>query len=378
MSGPIVIAAGGTGGHLFPARALADALAAANRPSVLLTDVRGAAWAGDFAGAGVHVVRAATPSGRGAFGALLAGGEIAVGAFQARRLLRRLRPPVVVGFGGYPSLPAVLAARGAGARVVLHEQNAVLGRVNRLLQTRARALALSFERTSGVVEAPDRRLIVTGNPVRVDFARIGAAGYRPPASDDVVNLLVFGGSQGASRFAELVPAAIGRLDPENRARIEVVQQSRPEDEAALRRSYETLGVRAEVRAFLDDMGARFNRAHLVIARAGAGTVAELSVAGRPAILVPYPHATDDHQSLNAGAMAEAGGAVVYRDAEITAQELAARLQSLVRRPDVLARMAARGREIGRADAADALARLVLDLAPANGNHAAPHTGRAAA
>ena len=366
MSRPIVIAAGGTGGHLFPARALAGVLARAGRATALVTDVRGATWAADFAEAGtsVHVIRAASPTGRGPFGALLAGVQIAIGALQARRLLRRLRAPVVVGFGGYPSLPTALAARGAGAAVVLHEQNAVLGRVNRLLQGRARALALSFEKTLGVVDVATRRLIVTGNPVRAEFAEIGEAGYRPPEPDGSLELLVFGGSQGARRFAEVVPEALARLDDETRGRLNLVQQARTEDEEPLRARYRELGIRAEVRGFFDDMGARIAAAHLVVARAGAGTLAELTVAGRPAILVPYPHATDDHQSYNAAAMAEAGGAVVYNDGEISAEELAARIESLGRRPDVLARMAERSRSLGRDEAADTLASVVRDLAPA--------------
>ena len=378
MTGPIVIAAGGTGGHLFPARALAGELARAGRATALFTDARGAAWARDFAGAEVHVVRAATPSGRGPFGALRAGGEIAVGAFQARRLLRRVRAPVVVGFGGYPSLPTVLAARGAGARVVLHEQNAVLGRVNRLLQSRATALALSFEATEGVIESGGRRLLVTGNPVREAIAAIRDAGYQPPEPDRTIRLLVFGGSQGARRFGEIVPRAIERLDPAVRGRLEVVQQSRGEDEEAVRADYERLGVPAIVRPFLDDMAMRLAEAHLVIGRAGATTCAELTLAGRPAILIPYPHHGDDQQARNAASLADAGAAVFYREAEFTAEELAARLESLFRRPEVLARMASRSHDAGRAHAAEALARLVLSIAPANGNRTPSDQRRAAA
>lgn len=367
MSAAVVIAAGGTGGHLFPARAVAAELARRGRRVVLATDERAAAYLADDRTLERHVIRSATPSGRGPLGKLAAGASIATGALQARRLLRRLRARVVVGFGGYPSLPTLLAAPGMGARVILHEQNAVLGRVNRIMIRKADVLALSFADTALIQAGPALRVVTTGNPVRAEVAAARARLYAPPAPDGPFRLLVFGGSQGARLFAELVPAAVRRLPEALRRRLEVVQQARPEDGEGVVRAYRELEVAAEVRGFFDDLPRRIAAAHLVLARAGAGTVAELATVGRPALLVPYAHAMDDHQAANARALAADGGAAVLAEDKVSADELAARLESLARRPDVLARMAARARALGRPDAAAALADLIEPLA--NGDHA---------
>ena len=379
MSTPFVVAAGGTGGHLFPARALAGELARRGHCVALATDVRAAAYAAEDLGVDRHIVRSATPSGRGTFGALAAGAVIATGTLQARRLLRRLGARVVVGFGGYPSLPTLLAASHAGAHVVLHEQNAVLGRVNRLMLRRAQVLALSFDETSGYAPRPGLDVAVTGNPVRPAVLAEREAPYRPPEADAALRLLVFGGSQGARLFGQVVPAALARLPETLRGRIAVVQQARPEDESEVARAYGELGVAAEVRTFFDDLPRRIGAAHLVIARSGAGSVSELAAIGRPALLVPYAHAMDDHQVANARALTTGGGGVLLVEERFTPEELAARIDSLARRPDVLARMAERARAVGRPDAVTALADLVEPLANGGfGGHGGEDEARRAA
>jgi UDP-N-acetylglucosamine--N-acetylmuramyl-(pentapeptide) pyrophosphoryl-undecaprenol N-acetylglucosamine transferase len=367
LSAPFVVAAGGTGGHLFPARALAGELARRGHGVALAADARAAAYAAEDIGVPCHIVRSATPSGRGAFGTLAAGATIASGTLQARRLLRRLGARVVIGFGGYPSLPTLLAARGVGARVVLHEQNAVLGRVNRLMLRRAEVLALSFEETSGFAPRPGLSVVTTGNPVRPEVLAERDRPFAPPQDDAPLRLLVFGGSQGARLFGQVVPAALGRLAETLRRRLRVVQQVRPEDESRVAGVYRELGIEAEVRTFYDELPQRIARAHLVIARAGAGSVSELAVIGRPALLVPYAHAMDDHQVANARALTTGGGAVLLVEERFTPDELAARIDSLARRPDVLERMAARARAVGRPEAVSALADLVEPLA--NGGRA---------
>ena len=312
-------------------------------------------------------MRSATPSGRGALGTLAAGATIASGALQARRLLRRLEARVVIGFGGYPSLPTLLAAPGMGTRIVLHEQNAVLGRVNRMMLRKAHVLALSFAETAGVTARPDLAVVTTGNPVRPAVLAERANAYRAPDADGPLNLLVFGGSQGARLFGRVLPAALRRLDEGLRHRLSVVQQARPEDEGQVAAAYRELGIEAEVRTFFDDLPRRIAQAHLVIARAGAGSVSELAAIGRPSLLVPYAHAMDDHQMANARALTTGGGAALLVEERFTPEELSARIESLALRPDVLARMAERARGVGRPDAVAALADLVEPLV--NGNDA---------
>lgn len=367
MSGTIVIATGGTGGHLFPARALATELLSRGRRVALVTDSRAEAFTAGPGAFDHHIVRSATPSGRSALGKLAAGASIASGALQARRLLRRLDAGVAVGFGGYPSLPTLLAAPGMGARVALHEQNAVLGRVNRLMLRKADLLALSFEDTELVRPSSGLRIVTTGNPVRAEILAERDKAYALPRGDEALRLLVFGGSQGARLFAAVVPAAVRRLPEALRRRLRVVQQARPEDGDAVVHEYRAMAVAAEVRSFFDELPRLLGSAHLVVSRAGAGTVAEVAAVGRPALLVPYRHAMDDHQTANARALATGGGAAVLSEDKFNAEELAARLQSLLQRPDVLARMAERARGIGRPDAAHRLADLVEALA--NGGRA---------
>lgn len=357
-----VLAAGGTGGHLFPAEAVARILVESGGAVHLLTDSRADAFTDRLPGVAIDRVRAGRLGG-GPFNAAYGLAEIAVGVVQARRLLRQLKPAAVVGFGGYPSVPTMLAAAQLGLPTLIHEQNAVFGRANRLLAPRARRIATGFAETAGLRSADRTRSIHTGNPVRPAIRAIGAKPYVPPAADGPIELLVVGGSQGARFFGEIVPAALAGLPAELRARLSIAQQARPEDNVAVGGALLALGIPAEVRVFFDDMPARFERAHLVICRSGASTIAELAAAGRPALLVPYPYAMDDHQSANAAAFATAKAGWATPQSELTAAALADRLARLLVDPAQLGAAAVAARRFARDDAAEHLAGLVQSLAP---------------
>ena len=358
----VVLAAGGTGGHMFPAEALAGELTARGCRVALVTDRRGRGFADRLPAVETHRISAGGLAGSGLLRRARSALELAVGLFQARGLINRLAPQVAIGFGGYASVPTMLAAHRAGLPTILHEQNAVLGRANRLLAGRATRIATSFAAMPGATLDPGK-VVVTGNPVRAAVAAVGDLPY--PALDPgaPVRLLVLGGSQGARVFSRVVPAAVALLPPRVRARLRLVQQCRPEDLEAVRAAYERLGVPAELATFFNDVPGHLAAAHLAIARAGASTVAELAAAGRPAILVPFPFAADDHQAANARCAGETGGAWPMPEPTFTAEALARRLQSLIAEPEALARAAAAARAAGRRDAAMRLADLVGTLAP---------------
>ena len=353
---PIVIAAGGTGGHFFPAEALAEELLRRGRRVVLMTDARsGSLASGTFA---EHfVLRGAGIAGRGAARAALAVVQLAIGTWQARAILARLQPSVVVGFGGYPAVAPVLGARllRRRPRLVLHEQNAVLGRANRMLARLADVLALSHAGTARV--PPGRHTVLTGNPVRPALAALSGGGTAD-AEQDEFRLLVLGGSLGARVFSDVVPAALASLPAALRRRLLVTQQCRTEDLDRVRAAYAGTGIAAELAPFFADVAARLAAAHLVVARAGASTVAELAVAGRPSVLVPLPGAIDDHQTANARALARAGGAFVMPQPDFTAVALARRIGTLAASPAALASAAQAAAACGIADAAVRLADLV--------------------
>lgn len=355
----ILLAAGGTGGHMFPAEALAEELVARGHRVALITDARGKGFGDRQPAVEVHRISAGGIAGRGL--AARARGALALlkGWFQARALLRRLRPAVVVGFGGYASVPTVMAAQRAGIKTVLHEQNAVLGRANRLLARQAAKIATSFDQVAGLPGGGSRDAVVTGNPVRPAIAAVADAPY-PPFDGDI-HLLILGGSQGARVFSQVVPAAITMLPEPVRARLRLTQQCRAEDYAAVKDVYDRLGIVADLATFFADVPQRLARAHLAITRSGASTVAELCAAGRPAILVPYPHAADDHQSANARAAEAAGAAWTMAEPGFTPEALATRLDALLEAPATLAAAAVRAREAGRRDAATRLADLVTGL-----------------
>lgn len=360
LARPVVIAAGGTGGHFFPAEALAAELMSRGRRIVLMTDRRSAALTSEvFEGCERLVLSGAGIAGRGLLRAARAVLALLRGIVEARRALGRLRPAVLVGFGGYPSVAPVLAARTLSGRpaLVLHEQNAVLGRANRLLARCADLLALSHAATTRV---PRRaRVAVIGNPVRPAIAALAGAGYEPPSGQ--IRLLVLGGSLGARVLSDVVPEALARLAVPLRARLTVVQQCRAEDLDRVRAAYQAAGIAAELASFFADVAARLADAHLVISRAGASTVAELAVAGRPAVLVPLPGAIDDHQSANARALG--AGAFVLAEREFTAERLAALLERVLADRAALAEAAAAARALGHAGAASALADLVESRIP---------------
>jgi UDP-N-acetylglucosamine--N-acetylmuramyl-(pentapeptide) pyrophosphoryl-undecaprenol N-acetylglucosamine transferase len=353
---PIVIAAGGTGGHFFPAEALASALVARGHRIVLMTDARsGGLKSPVFAGRETHVLSGGGVAGRGIQRSALAVAAIVAGAWQARSILDELQPGCIVGFGGYPSVAPIAGARLLRHRpaLILHEQNAVLGRANRFLSRWADTLALSFVATK---KQKHSHIEVTGNPVRPAVAALADVAYAAPTHG--ISVLVTGGSLGARVFSDVVPAALLHLPDALRSQLTVVQQARKEDVARVRAAYAAACIQAEVAPFFDDIAARLSAAHLVIARGGASTVAELAVAGRPSILVPLPGAIDDHQTANAEVLAAAGGSWVMPQPSFDAKALADRLETILSDVAGLANAAAAARTQGRSDAADRLADLV--------------------
>jgi len=375
MTGPVVIAAGGTGGHLFPAIAVAEVLMARGREVVAVTDRRGGELASRLENVPVHRLRASAMSGRSLSGKIVGMVDLLRGLLEARRLLRSLEPAAVVGFGGYPTVPPVMAASQLGIPAMVHEQNALLGRANRLLAGRVSLIATSFEKTDGIAGADT---LTCGNPVRAAIAALSGEAYAPAEADSPFRLFVFGGSQGARVLGEVVPEALAKLPETQRRRMQVTQQCRPDDIDRVRARFEALDVEAEVATFFDDMHVTLGRAHLVIGRAGASTVAELAAAGRPAVLVPYPFATDDHQAANARAVEEAGAGWMMPQSGFTPEALAARLETVLNAPVVLADAAAAARRWAKADAAERLADAIDRLTGANGHHGGPDLEEAAA
>jgi UDP-N-acetylglucosamine--N-acetylmuramyl-(pentapeptide) pyrophosphoryl-undecaprenol N-acetylglucosamine transferase len=361
VSAPFVLAAGGTGGHLFPAEALAHELLRRGRHVHLLTDARVEALAGRLSGVGIHRVRAGRLDG-GPVRAARGLAELALGTLAARRLLRRLDPAAVIGFGGYVSVPTMLAAAHLRLPTAIHEQNAVLGRANRLLAPRVGRIATGFPAISGLRPAERQRASHTGNPVRPAILAAAGRGYAAPGGDAPIRLLVLGGSQGARVLSQIVPPALAALPPAVQARLSVAQQARSEDLSAVRDAYAHHRLAAEVQPFFTDVPERLAEAQLVICRAGASTIAELAAIGRPAVLIPYPYATDDHQSANAAAFAATGGGWVMPQAGLTAPALAEQVAALLGDPAQLRAAAERARQFGRRDAAERLAELALDLA----------------
>jgi UDP-N-acetylglucosamine--N-acetylmuramyl-(pentapeptide) pyrophosphoryl-undecaprenol N-acetylglucosamine transferase len=352
-----VLAAGGTGGHLLPAFALATELERRGHHVALVTDTRGAEIPGkpDFLPA--HVL----PAGRFGKNPLRWPGGIASvieGRGMALRLFEAFQPSAVVGFGGYPALPALLAATKAGIASVIHEQNAVLGRVNRLLAARVDAIATAYPQVQRLSPKHTRKVHVVGNPVRAEVLTLRDEPFPAFTAEGLLRVLVTGGSQGARVLSEVVPDALAMLPPALRQRLQVTQQCRAEDLEAVRARYRQHGIPAELGAYFDDMAARLADAHLFIGRAGASTIAELTAVGRPAILVPLPIATDDHQAINTREIVKAGGARMIRQQNFTGKELAKQIQALAMRPETLATAAHAAWNCGRPKAVKDLADLV--------------------
>ncbi|MCE1236818.1 MAG: undecaprenyldiphospho-muramoylpentapeptide beta-N-acetylglucosaminyltransferase [Hyphomicrobiales bacterium] len=361
MGDTILLAAGGTGGHLFPAEALAAELGRRGHVVELATDERADRYGREFPARAVNIVSSATFKGRNPAALALTALRLARGVLQAWRLIGRIRPKAVVGFGGYPTFPPLFAAQLRGVPTILHEQNAVMGRANRALATRVTRIALSFPATSLLGDFA-AKAVETGNPVRDMVISAARVPYEPPALDGAFRLLVFGGSQGARFFSELLPPAVEALAPDLKARLVVVQQARPEDLAAVRLGYERVGVQAEVEPFFIDLPARIAAAHLVVCRSGASSVTELSVIGRPSILVPLPGSLDQDQAANAAHLERAGGAWTIRQSELTSARLAEELTKAMTDPEQLTEAAAAARGAGRPDAVARLADLVEEVA----------------
>lgn len=361
VQGPVLLAAGGTGGHLFPAQALAMALARRGVVVELATDSRALAYGAEFPARAIHAIPSATPTGGSALSKAAAALALARGTAVAWSLLGRIRPSVVVGFGGYPTVPPLLAASFRGIPAILHEQNAVMGRANRFLARRVRAIATGFPELAGADAAISAKATHTGNPVRPNVIAAAALAY-PDAADGRLNVLVTGGSQGARVMSDVVPMAIELLPAQARARLVIVQQARGEDAARVGAVYARLGLACDVKPFFADLPARMAQSHLVIARSGASTVSELAVIGRAAILVPFPFALDNDQAANAAELAKSGAVTVIKQNEFTANWLAARLMAALDDPQGLKSRGLAARQAGIADAAERLADLVMKVA----------------
>ncbi|RUT35121.1 undecaprenyldiphospho-muramoylpentapeptide beta-N-acetylglucosaminyltransferase [Arsenicitalea aurantiaca] len=349
-----VLMAGGTGGHLFPAMALAQELRRRGHLIHLMTDHRVASYGEDFPAEEIHVVPAATPSIRNPIKFTIAGFKILYGIFVAGGKLSRVTADAVIGFGGYPTFPPFLAARLLRVPGILHEQNAVLGRANKALARFAQILALSFADTLRAEPFADKTLVV-GNPVRDRVRAVTGIPYPAIEPEGPIRVLVFGGSQGASAFADLVPAAIATLPPELRSRLEVTQQCRREDLDRVAEAYRLAKVNVEISTFFGDLPERMAASHLVIARSGASTIAELCVVGRPAILIPLPGALDADQKNNALFLDRAGGGWIAEQATLSPLSLGTRLASLFGEPESLVKAAAAARAQGQPEAVERLA-----------------------
>lgn len=356
----ILLSAGGTGGHLFPAEALAHELVARGHDVQLVTDDRAGRYAERFPVEAVHRVQSATFASRNPIKVLATLWTLWRGFREAGALVRRIRPAVVVGFGGYPTVPPLMAAIRAGRPTLIHEQNAVMGRANKFLAPRVDRIAVGIPQDR-MDPAYAAKVEVTGNPVRPAVIAAAGAPYRAAGPDEPFRLVAFGGSQGAQYFSEAIPAAIALLPEALRRRLVVTQQARADDEAAVRRFYEERGIPAEVAPFFTDMAERIGAAHLVISRSGASTVSEIAVIGRPSILVPYPYALDHDQAANAARLEKEGGAIVVRQAELTPERLAELVVGIATDPERATTMAAAARTTGIPDAARLLADLVESM-----------------
>lgn len=353
-----VLAAGGTGGHLIPAFALAVELEKRGHHVALITDARGAQIPGKPEALTAHVLPAGRFQGRNPLSWLKAGKAIIEGRRMALRLFESFQPSAVVGFGGYPALPALLAATLARIPTVIHEQNAVLGRVNRLLAGKVNAIATAYAEVDRLAEKLTPKVHRVGNPVREDVLALRDQPFPAFTADGLLRVLVTGGSQGAKVLSEVVPDGLAMLQPALRTRLQVLQQCRPEDIEAVRARYANHDIPAELGTYFEDMANRLADAHLFIGRAGASTIAELTAVGRPAILVPLPIATDDHQAANTRDMVKAGGARSIRQEKFTAVELAKQIQAIAQSPDSLANAAHAAWNCGYPNAASDLADLV--------------------
>ncbi len=358
--GIILLAAGGTGGHVFPAEALGHELKARGYSVHLVTDSRAERFAGTFPADEIHVVPSATFTSKNPIALARTGWKLFTGLRAARRLMNRLKPLAVVGFGGYPTAPPLMAATSMGVPSMIHEQNAVMGRANKALAPKVQAIAGGFlpEDTGPYAD----KTVTTGNPVRPAVLAAANVPYVASRGDDPFRLVVFGGSQGAQYFSSAVPTALSLLDKTERDRLVVTQQARPEDKDRVTSCFAKLKAPADISSFFSDMAERLATAHLVICRSGASTVSEIAVIGRPSILVPYPHALDHDQAANAAALVATGGAQVVAQSELSPEKLSGLISAAMKEPDRLKKIAAAAKSAGRPNAAGLLADMVEVLA----------------
>jgi UDP-N-acetylglucosamine--N-acetylmuramyl-(pentapeptide) pyrophosphoryl-undecaprenol N-acetylglucosamine transferase len=362
----VVIAAGGTGGHMFPAQAFADEMRARGWSIALVTDERGKKYATNFPADWRLEVDAATFGSKLPHKILGSVLKLRKGTAEARKNFEKTKPSLIAGFGGYPSYPSLSAARAMGLPIIIHEQNSVLGRVNRLFAKVAKIVACGFDRLDRLPLAAEDRKRVVGNPVRNPIKAVRDKPYPDLTDASPLNILVTGGSQGARLFGDVIPKAVASLPGEQRARLIVVQQAREEQLELVRAAYREAGVKATVEAFFSDMQDRLAAAHLVIARAGASTVTELAVAGRPAILIPLGIAMDDHQTANAEGMVTGAAADVVPEPKFTAEMLAPLLLERISNAGVLRARAKAAWQLGKPNAARDLADLAEKAAGVTG------------
>lgn len=357
MSKTVLLSAGGTGGHLFPAQALAQELSKRGWIIHLATDPRAEKYISNFPADEVHIIRSATFTGKNPVALARTFYRLASGYFASRRLITRVRPDIAVGFGGYPTVPPLLAAVHKGMPTILHEQNAIMGRANKFLARKVSAIASGFALLNADANS-SAPIVVTGNPLRSVAHNAATTDYLPPTKTGPFSLLVFGGSQGARFFSQILPAALALLKPELISRLVLTMQARPEDAVMVREALAKLHVDANVDEFFSDMPARIAASHLVICRSGASSVSELALIGRPSILVPLPGALDDDQGANAQQLSDAKAATLVRQKDLTADKLAQVLEMLMQSPESLAIQAENAKKAGVPDAARRLADLV--------------------
>jgi len=356
----ILISTGGTGGHMTPAQALSSDLVARGYKVHLVTDPRGARYSKMFDDIPIHTIRAGT-LGAGVMGKVKGVANLGLGIAQAMSLVMKLKPALVIGFGGYPSYPAVFAAQKLGIRTILHEQNAIIGKANDMLADKATRIAISMPKVQGLDEDEEMRAVYTGNPVRPEIAALFTKPYPAVNNDGALKIFVIGGSLGAHVFSDVLPKAFSELSEDYRKRLYIVQQCREDDLKAAKKAYEAASINATLAPFFDDVAGELERCHLVIARSGASSVAEITTAGRPAIFVPYPHHKDQQQKMNAEAVADVGGAWVMTEDGFTVEALKARIEGFLQNPSVLFKAAEKAQSVGKPDAAKKLGNLVTAL-----------------
>lgn len=359
MTQTIILSAGGTGGHVFPAIATAEELHKRGHKVILMTDERTVNYGfPDFLK--VHVLASKSTAG-GLTGKITGVIGLFKAVVQAASLMQSSNPHVVVGFGGYPSFPAIAIAMARGLPLVLHEQNRYLGKANRMAAGRAKTIALSFPNTLGIRAEDDEKCIEIGNPARPEILALRELGYSAAKANEPLELLIFAGSQGATMFSEVTPAAIGLLPEVLRKRLRITQQCRAEDIDKVKQDYEDYGVQAEIKPFFDDMPERLKKAHLVLCRSGASTVTEMMVAGRPAIYVPLAIAADNHQTFNAQYIEQHNAGWLLPSSQFEAEALTARLEYCLSHTEVLEKTAKAAYDLAKVNAASALAEAALNV-----------------